>query len=134
MNDVYICYRRSFSSSIALALFHALREQDCDVFMDVRKFDNRDAVDLSQIEAHVHFLVILTPGLIEPFQDADDPTRREIEYAISRRRSIIPLLTNGFTFTPTILPSKINVLRRYYGLTIRPETLAENVATLHERL
>ncbi|MEO8394834.1 MAG: tetratricopeptide repeat protein, partial [Chloroflexota bacterium] len=106
----------------------------CDVFMDVHKFDNRDAVDLSQIDAHVHFVVLLTPGLIEPFQDADDPTRREIEYAISRRRSIIPLLTNGFSFTPTILPSKISVLRRHYGLTITPETLAEDVATLHERL
>ena len=52
MNDVYICYRRSFSASIALALFHALREQGCDVFMDVHPFDNRDAVDLA----------IYTPG------------------------------------------------------------------------
>jgi tetratricopeptide (TPR) repeat protein len=134
MNDVYICYRRSFSASIALALFHALREQGCDVFMDVNRFDNRDAVDLAQIEAHVHFLLVLTPGLIEPLQNADDPTRREIEYAIARRRSVIPLLTNGFTFTPTILPSKIAVLRRHYGLAITPETLVENVATLHERL
>jgi len=134
MSDVYISYRRSFSSAIALALFHALREQGCDVFMVANPVDDRDALDLAQIEAHAHFLILLTPGLIEPLQDADDPTRREIEHAVAARRGIIPLLTNGFTFSTMLLPSKISVLRRYYGLAITPETLRENVATLGERL
>ena len=88
----------------------------------------------AQIEAHAHFVVILTPGLIEPLQDADDPTRREIEHAVAQRRNIVPLLTNGFALMPTILPSKIAVLRRHYGLVVTPETLTENVATLSERL
>ena len=134
MNDIYISYRRSFSSSIALALFHLLREQGCDVYININRFDNRDDLDLEQIEAHTHFLVILTPSLIEALQDAEDPTRREIEHAIIKRRNIIPLLTNGFMFNTMMLPNKISVLRRHYGLLVAPETLSENIATLNERL
>lgn len=134
MNDIYLSYRRGFSASIALALAHALRAQCCDVFMEANPFDNRDALDLAQIEAHTHFLVVLTPALIESLQDANDPMRAEIEHALSTRRNIVPLLSNGFSFNTTILPARIAFLRRYYALAVAPETLSENVATLHERL
>ena len=91
-------------------------------------------VDLRQIEAHAHFLVVLTPGLIEPLQDADDPMRREIEHAIAERRSITPILTNGFGLMQTILPNKIAALRHHYGLVMTPETLHDDVVQLNERL
>ncbi len=70
MNDrsVYICYSRSHSAALALALFHTLRARNCDVFIDAGDFDCRDVLDLAQIEARAHFLVLLAPGLIETFQ------------------------------------------------------------------
>ena len=134
MNDIYLSCRRSFSASIALALTHALRAQCCEVFLDLNPFDDRDALDLGQIEAHTHFLVILTPALIESLQNPEDLMRLEIEHALSTRRNIVPLLTNGFTFTTTMLPARLSFLRRYYALAVAPETLTENVAVLHERL
>jgi hypothetical protein len=122
--SAYISYRHPFSGAIARALFHALQAAGCKVFLGT------DPLDLRQIEAHAFFLVIITPALVEALQTPDDPMVQEIEQAIHKRRGIIPLLANGFSFNSTFMPGAINVLRRYHGLTLTPETLPETVETL----
>ena len=126
MNEpsAYLSYHHPYSGSIARALFQALRGADCRVFL------GSDPPDLTQIEAHAYFLVIITPALIEALQNPADPMALEIEQAIHRRRGIIPLLTNGFSFNSTSMPGAINVLRRYHGLALTPETLPETVTAL----
>jgi hypothetical protein len=135
MNDrsIYISYRRRFSCSIALALFHALRGADLDVFMDVSASDDRDAVDQVQIDARAHFLVIITPALIEALQTPDDPMTREIERAVAGRRNIVPLLANGFSFGSSLMPKSISVLRHSYGFALAPESVEEAVASMCEQ-
>jgi hypothetical protein len=122
--SAYLCYRHPFSGTIARALFHALRAAGGNVFLGT------DPIDLAQIEAHAYFLVIITPALIETLQDPDDSTVLEIDHAIRTRRGIIPLLANGFSFNSTFMPGTINVLRRYHGLTLTPETLPQTVEAL----
>jgi tetratricopeptide (TPR) repeat protein len=122
--SAYLCYRHPFSGMIARALFHALRAAGCDVFLGT------DPIDLAQSEARAYFLVVITPALIETLQDPDDPTVLEIDQAIRTRRDIIPLLANGFSFNSTFMPGAINVLRRYHGLTLTPESLPQTVETL----
>ncbi len=132
MNEraVYLSYRRSFSHYLALSLFHALRARGFDVYMNAGDYDLRDSIDLAQIEARPHFLIVLTPCLIETLQNADDPMWREIEQAIHTRRNIVPLLTNGFTFNNSFLPPELGVLRRYHALTVTLDTLADAAAAL----
>ncbi len=135
MNErtLYLSYHRSFSYSLALALFHRLRARGCDVFLDVERFDRRDPQAVAQIEARAHFLILLTPGMIEPMQHPDDPLGCEIDRAIRIRRSIIPLLTNGFSFDGGV-PHILHLLRRYYALPIAPDTLDQDVDALCERI
>jgi tetratricopeptide (TPR) repeat protein len=126
-----------------MALFQALRASEYDVFMDAGALDERDDVDRAQIAARSHFLVILTPaliaslqtrdssrGFIETLQQPDDPMRSEIEQAVANRRNIVPLLANDFTFSASLMPKTIHALRRYYGLSLAPETLDQTVASL----
>ncbi len=119
---VFISYRRSVASFIARSVFMDLREHGYDVFMDVESIDSGqfDTIILRQIEARAHFLVILTPGTVEHCAKPGDWLRREIEYAIEKRRNIVPLLVNSFSFTGTepYLIGKLAELPRFNGLTV----------------
>lgn len=130
--SVYISYRRRYCFSAALALFHALRAEGCDVFMDASPFNDRDAVDLAQIEARANFLILIAPGVVEMLQKPDDAMALEIAQAVSRRRNIVPLRVSDAPFMGSGLPKELGVLRRYYGLPLTPEALADTVATLIE--
>lgn len=130
---VYLSYRRSFSHYVALGLFHELRRLGFDVYMNAGEYDLRDAVDLAQIDARSHFLIVLTPSLLETLQASDDPLWREIERALHGRRNIVPLLTNGFTFTNSFVPPDLSSLRRYHTLTVQPDDLAAVAVTLDRR-
>lgn len=122
--SVYLSYHHQFSGVLARALFHALRAAGSRVFL------SSDPLDLRQIEANAYFLVIITPALIELLQNPDDHMVLEINEAIHKRRGIIPLLANGFSFNNTFMPGAINVLRRYQGLVVTPDTLPKTIQTL----
>lgn len=128
--SIYISYHRRFSCSIALALFHALRAAGFDVYLNAGSFDERDAVDLAQIDARAHFLVIMTPALIDTLQTSDEPMCHEIERAVAQRRNVVPLLANGFVFGTSLLPQAIATLRRYYALALTPESFDQTIAVL----
>ncbi|MCZ2094962.1 MAG: hypothetical protein LC121_01575 [Anaerolineae bacterium] len=135
MNDrtVYISYRRRYGFSAALALFHALRAEGCDVFMDASAFNDRDEVDLAQIEARAHFLIVVAAGMIELLQKPDESLSREIEHAVAKRRNIVPLQVWDASFVAGALPKELGILRRYYGLPLAPEAFAGTVAALTEQ-
>jgi hypothetical protein len=121
-NTVFISYRRDASSFIARAVFMELRQNGFDVFMDVEGIDSGefDRVLLNQIAARAHFILILTPGSVERCVDPNDWLRREIEYAISLQRNVVPLLANGFTFTGTeqYLIGSLSNVTKYNALNV----------------
>lgn len=132
MNDrsVYISYSRRYCCAGALSLFHALRGAGCDVYMNVSAFNDRDEIDLAQIDARAHFLVVVAPGMVELLQKPNESMTQEIERAVARRRNIVPLRETDSPFNISTLPKEMGGLRRYYVLPLTPETLAETVATL----
>lgn|GEM_PF-4227278 len=130
----YLIYCPTYTSSITLAIFHRLRTEGIDLFVDLTEREQTDALHLRQIEACPHFLVVVSPGLIETLQRLGDSKRQEIEHAIQTRRNIVTLLAHGFSFGNTFVPDEIGFLRRYHALPLMPETLAETVATLNQRL
>ena len=94
---VFISYRRSASRYIARAIFQGLHEQGYDVFMDTED-DPHDPINLNQITARMHFVVILMPGAVEACESPQDGLRAEIEKALVSERHVIPLLVDGFAF------------------------------------
>jgi tetratricopeptide (TPR) repeat protein len=134
---VFISYRRKTAGYIARAIFQDLRAHGYDVFMDVEGIDAGDfgAIIRSQIEARVHFLIILTPGTVERFTKPDDWLRREIEYAIDKNRNIVPLLVNEFKFsgTETYLTGKLARLSRFSGVSVPHEYFDEAMGRLRKR-
>ncbi len=105
--------------------------------MDVESIDSGtfDTIILNQIEARAHFLLILTPGTLERCSEADDWLRREIEYAIDKRRNIVPLLVNDFTFKgiEQYLTGKLADLPRFNGITIPPDYFDAAMEKLRSR-
>lgn len=131
--SIYISYRPKFSATLALALYQRLRAQGGAVYMHAGRADERDAVDLGQIDARTYFLILLTPALIETLQETADPLRREIERASQQRRVIVPILSNGFSYRASVLPPILSVLRHNDGVALTPDTLDQGIAALSER-
>lgn len=97
---VYISYRRDVTKELALLLFKELTHRGFDVFLDKEGTNTGDIAEplLSQIEAREHFIVLLAQGTLERCRKPEDWLRREIEFAIQKKRNIISVLYEGFSF------------------------------------
>ena len=146
MNDinkqVFLSYRRELSKYEARSVYQDLRNQGFDVFMDVESIDNGEfsPVILHQIEARPHFLIILTPGALERTKNQGDWLRREIEFALEKKRNIVPVLMNNFDFdaeekkhSTYKLPGKVGKLKDYNFLKVPDDYFEEAMKKLATR-
>jgi len=121
-NSIFISYRRSVSEFIARAVFQDLRAHAFDVFMDVENIDagEFDKIIMNQIAARPYLLVILAPGTLDRCSEPGDWLRREIEWAMDLKRTIIPLMTSNFSFEAAKphLTGKLAELSRYQALSV----------------
>ena len=99
-NTVFISYRRDTSAYTARSIFDHLIEHGFDVFMDVDSIDagKYEQVIFNQIAARAHFLVVLSHGTTEQWENPQDLMRREVETAMTLGRNVIPILVDDFTF------------------------------------
>jgi len=120
---VVISYRRT-NAGWALAVYKDLTEHGYDVFFDFLGIASGDfeRVILENIKARAHFLVLLTPSALERVDEPGDWLRREIEFAMQERRTIVPRFLEGFDFgAPAItrqMTGSLADLRRYNGLSV----------------
>ncbi len=120
--SVFICYRRA-NYHTALAVFQHLEAHGYDVFLDYKSIPSGDwrQFILKEISARAHFLIILTPSMLERCINPDDVTRMEIEHAIAQKRNVIPLFFEGFKFsaaTDQYLSPAMKALPNYNGTNI----------------
>ncbi len=95
---VYISYRPSRSLHIAQPLFNELHGRNFDVFMDLE--DGVDSVNLRQIAAREHFIVVITPGTLSKIKNEDqDRLVLEFKTAAKLRRNVIVLTTRDVTLS-----------------------------------
>lgn len=127
---VYISYRPEQSLHIAQPLFNGLRRLDYDVFMDIE--EGMDAVNIRQIGAREHFLMILTPGALANANRADDRLTVEFEEAVHTKRNMVLLLTRDFNFDEELrgVEGLLAHLPRIPSLRLQPKQLAQIVQTL----
>jgi hypothetical protein len=94
-------------------------------------------VILGNIRARAHFLVLLTPSVLERCAEPGDWLRREIETALDTKRNIVPLTLEGFDFsTPGIaqqLTGSLSRLSRYNALQVPADYFDEAMARLRTR-
>jgi tetratricopeptide (TPR) repeat protein len=120
---VFISYRRDVSEFIARSIFLDLKYHDYDVFMDVESIDSGqfEKVILNQINARIHFIIILTKGTLNRCIQPEDWLRKEIEHALDGQRNIVPILVNDFKFdrrSQKLLTGKLGVLPKYNALEL----------------
>lgn len=91
--DIFISYRREGGKELARSLKSELERRGYQVFLDFDElndgvFDRRimEAIDASPI-----FIVLLSPHALDRCVNADDWVRREIEYALSTDRHVVPI-------------------------------------------
>ncbi len=92
MHDIFISYRRDTGSSDA-GLIHALfKNKGINAFLDSKVIRNENFFNSIKrhIDASPNYLMILTPGYMVR-RNGEDWVRREIEYAVSKKKNIIGL-------------------------------------------
>ncbi len=108
--DIFISYRRKGGADKARPLKSEFERRGYSVFLDFDElkdgvFDKRimDAIDDAPI-----FLIILSAHSLDRCNSADDWVRKEIEYAIEKRRHVIPVDPNKeFDGFPADIPEAL---------------------------
>ncbi len=93
-HDVYISYRQQSGAALAGLVAAGLKRRGFRVRMAGRDGGASSAGNLAAIEAAPDFVVILTPGALDPA--ADDETRPEVLHALTHERNVVPVLAAGF--------------------------------------
>lgn len=108
--DVFISYRRDTGRDIARPIKLELEKHGYNVFLDFDELKDgsfsqkiKDAISSAPI-----FIVILSPHALDRCINHDDWVRQEIEYAIIKKRHIIPINPDlSFEGFPENLPDNI---------------------------
>ncbi|GAB4522166.1 MAG: hypothetical protein OHK0046_34410 [Anaerolineae bacterium] len=132
-NTVFISYRRA-NVFHARAIYQDLVSHGYDVFLDfeILNAGAYKPVILNHIKARAHFLVILTPSTLERCAEPNDWVRLEIETALAHKRSVVPLIFDGFDFQDAqpYLTGKLNLLLHYNALRIPSDFFEEAMQRL----
>jgi len=98
--DVFISYRRATDSQTARLIRSELQHRGYKVFLDVDDLrpGHFDEALLNRIEEAKNFILILSEGALERCANPDDWMRREILCALSKKKTIIPIMMPGFNF------------------------------------
>ncbi|MFZ4813122.1 MAG: tetratricopeptide repeat protein [Phototrophicaceae bacterium] len=132
--SVYISYRPAESLHIAQPLFNGLRKAGYDVFMDIE--DGVDAINLHQIVAREHFIMILTPGALGSVGKAEDRLATEFYEAVKHKRNMVLLVAKDFDFTTemTGVTGLMEHLPRVPTLRLQPKQFNEVLRQLQETI
>ena len=135
--SVFVSYRRSVSKWIARSIAQNLIERGYEVFLDSDSIDSGtfETVILNQIASRPHFLVVLAPGSLERCMNSDDWLRREVEFAISLGRNVVPIAVDGFNLKDDekYLSGRLTELTKYNQLPLHSDYFVEGMDRLCTR-
>ena len=94
--DIFISYRRSGGKDLARMIKESLTARDYNVFLDFDglKDGHFDEKIMKAIDDAPVFILVLSKGSMERCVDENDWVRKEIEYALSKGKQIIPIDPN----------------------------------------
>ncbi len=129
--DAFISYRRDGGADVARLIHDSLARRGLQVFLDREglkegRFDNNL---VKNIDNSPNFLLILSPGALDRCVNEGDWVRREIEYAMSRNKNIIPIALDKFR-APDNLPVSLQSITMYNWLNINHEYFEASIDKL----
>lgn len=116
--DIFISYRREGGYETAKHLFDLLDRDGFSVSFDIDTLRNGDFdTDIFRIiDGCKDFIIILSPGIfdrcVKTSTQNDDWVRKELAYALKRKKNIIPIMLKGFEGFPSDLPADIAGIAR----------------------
>lgn len=127
---VFISYRRGSSWGQARSIEQSLRKRGADVFIDIDDInEGKFAETIQKAIADCHFfLPVLAPGTLESMW-----VQREIAHAIQLKKTIVPLLVDGFVLEETSLPTAIADIASHNAIRVLPEFYEEAMDRLAKR-
>ena len=116
--DIFISYRREGGEHLALLIYYRLRYDGYSVFLDVESLRSGkfDEALFDRIREAKDFVLILPPQGLDRCSNPEDWVRQEIEFAISEKKNIIPVMMDGFDNWPEDLPETMAPVTKYNGL------------------
>ena len=120
--DVFISYRRDGGEVTARILRDSLTERGYKVFFDVESLRSGsfNTKLYSVIDECEDFVLILSPNALDRCSNSDDWVRRETEYALEKKKNVIPIMLRNFQF-PDNLPESLSALPMQNGLVANLE-------------
>ena len=131
MYDIFISYRRDGGFEMARLLYDRLQDMGLNVFFDLEELrSGKFNVKLfGAIDDSSNFLLVLPPNSLDRCKNEDDWLRIEIEYAISKRKNIVPLMMKGFEW-PSDLPETLKGLHLYNAVQMSREYFQASIDRL----
>lgn len=116
--QIFISYRHDGGAYVALLLCKMLREKGIEVFLDMDSLRSGRFDDqlYEVIEQCSNIIAVLAPNSLERcLSDPEDWVRKEISYAFKKKKTVIPLMMEGFCF-PENLPQDIEQIKNSHGV------------------
>ncbi len=112
--EVFISYRRDGGSEMAQLLYDRLTDHGIDTFLDVEEL--RSGAFNTQLYEVIDrcrkIVLVLPPHGLDRCNDPNDWVRLELEHALARGKTIIPISLRNFSF-PTDLPESLSSLPNF---------------------
>ena len=114
---IFISYRRVGGDALAYLLKKELKEKGYPAFLDIYDLKTGlfDESLLKRIDECIDFILVLGSGALDRCIDPDDWVRKEVNYALSKSKNIIPVMLKGFQW-PDDLPDDMKILKSYNGV------------------
>lgn len=130
---IYLSYDPNHSLHIAQPLFNALRTDGYDVFMDIH--DGVDTINLNQVAARDHFLMILVPGTLQTAKQSGDRLTEEFRVAHDTQRNIILLMTKDFDLHHELqgVEGIMTTLRNFPAIRLHTKMINDTLQLLASR-
>lgn len=135
--DAFISYRRENGFLMAQIIHDRLKEKGIRCFLDLEedRSGNFNEHLISAIEAAPNFILVLPKNALNRCVHEDDWVRREILEALARKKRIIPIMYDGFTWPKSkkwlsAVPKPLADLQYQQGVTLRQEYLYATIDKL----
>ena len=129
--SVFISYKRANGGGRAHHIAADLKHHNIDVYIDTEnpepgRFEGRI---LNEISRCSHFLVVLNELVVSSFSDENDWVRKEVLYARSQGRTIVPVFDAGFD-PRQLAESPLPFLGEYQGIHIHTDCVGDDLIRL----
>ena len=133
--QIFISYRRERGADLAGRISDRLKGMGYDIFFDVESMRSGtfDTQIFDAIDSCADVLLILPPNSLDRCVNEGDWVRTEIAYSLKKKKNIIPVIMEGFSW-PEQLPDDIAKVGTCQGVTVAQDYFDAVVGKIRDLL